>query len=74
MAENPPNLPQYSGFKGIPTPDQLGMGMNPYKAAGLLRKVSKAVVKPGRAGTAKISAKAGGKAVTGGRSVTGGKK
>jgi hypothetical protein len=80
MADNVPSLPQFhSGFKGIPTPDQLGMNMNPYKAAGLLRKVGNSINKPLKvsrstgSGTRGIS-KAGRAATTGSRSTGGGRQ
>ena len=35
----------YGGFKGIPSPEDLGMGMNSRRAGGLLLKVAKSVNK-----------------------------
>jgi hypothetical protein len=50
MADHNPFLPSYPPavprFKGIPTPEQLGMGVSPFKAAGMLRKAAKHVHTP----------------------------
>jgi hypothetical protein len=88
MALFAPSLPQFGvqpRFRGIPMPSDLGMGMDPYKAAGLLRKAGKSIAKGAKSAmpggrtksksTSRTAGKAGGKSVARGYGKSsGGKK
>jgi hypothetical protein len=61
----------YGAFKGIPSPEDLGMGMNSRRAGGLLLKVAKSAHK---STLSKPGALRGGNAARGTGKSTGGKK